>query len=155
MRKYFKLKYLFVLAVMVALLGWLGAWGIQEGRTSGLSELSIAQTYTAEQFINRNSSNIHVYVLYKPKCPVCKEFGNPIADLLRNKNSSTYSVVNVERGVPSYLSDYFGSNTFEGIHVPYIIIARGSSVLYAERVESYEILEEFKTTLQSMITENR
>lgn len=155
MRKYFKLKYLFVLAVMVALLGWLGAWGIQEGRTSGLSELSIAQTYTAEQFINRNSSNIHVYVLYKPKCPVCKEFGNPIADLLRNKNSSTYSVVNVERGVPSYLSDYFGSNTFEGIHVPYIIIAQGSSVLYAERVESYEILEEFKTTLQSMITENR
>ena len=155
MREYFKLKYLFTLVVMVALLGWIGAWGIQEGRTSGLSELSVAQTYTAEQFINSNSSNIHVYVLYKPKCPVCKDFGNPIADALRNKNSSTYSVVNVESGVPAYLIDYFGSDTFEGIHVPYIIIAQGSSVLYAQRVESYEILEEFKTTLQSMITENR
>ena len=140
---------------MVALLGWLGERGIQEGRTSGLSELSIAQTYTAEQFINRNSPNIHVYVLYKPKCPVCKEFGNPIADVLRSNDSSTYSVVNVESGVPAYLEDYFGSDTFEGIHVPYIIIAQGSSVLYAQRVESYEILEEFKTALETMIVENR
>lgn len=155
MRKYFKLKYLFVLAVVVFLLGWLGVWGIQSGRTSGLSELSIAQTYTAEQFLNRNSSNIHVYVLYKPKCPVCKEFGNPIADALRSNDSSTYSVVNVESGVPSYLVDYFGSDTFEGIHVPYIIIAQGNSVLYAQRVESYELLEEFKTTLETMIVENR
>ena len=155
MREYFKFKYLFVLAVVVALLGWLGAWGIQSGRTSGLSELSIAQTYTAEQFINSNSPNIHVYVLYKPKCPVCKEFGNPIADALRNKNSSTYSVVNVESGVPAYLIDYFGSDTFEGIHVPYIIIAQGNSILYAQRVESYEILEEFKSTLETMIVENR
>ena len=155
MLEYFKFKYLFVLAVVVALLGWIGVWGISEGRTSGLSELSVAQTYTAEQFINSNSPNIHVYVLYKPKCPVCKDFGNPIADALRNKNSSTYSVVNVESGVPAYLIDYFGSDTFEGIHVPYIIIAQGSSVLYAQRVESYEILEEFKSTLQNMIMENR
>lgn len=155
MREYFKFKYLFALAVVVALLSWLGVWGIQSGRTSGLSELSIAQTYTAEQFINRNSSNIHVYVLYKPKCPVCKEFGNPIADALRNKNSSTYSVVNVESSVPAYLLDYFGSDTFEGIHVPYVIIAQGSSILYAQRVESYEILEEFKNTLETMIVENR
>lgn len=155
MRKYLKFKYLFAFAVIVALLSWLGVWGIQEGKTSGLSELSLAQTYTAEQFINRNSPNIHVYVLYKPKCPVCKEFGNPIADVLRSNDSSTYSVVNVESGVPAYLSDYFGSETFEGIHVPYIIIAQGNYVLYAQRVESYEILEEFKTTLQNMITENR
>ena len=155
MREYFKLKYLFALAVVVALLGWLGVWGIQEGRTSGLSELSIAQTYTAEQFINRNSPNIHVYVLYKPKCPVCKEFGNPIADTLRNKNSSTYSVVNVESGVPAYLVDYFGSDTFEGIHVPYIIIAQGNSTLYAKRIESYELLDEFKDTLENIKIENR
>lgn len=155
MREYFKFKYLLALAVVVTLLGWLGAWGISGGRTSGLSELSIAQTYTAEQFINRNSPNIHVYVLYKPKCPVCKEFGNPIADALRNKNSSTYSVVNVESGVPAYLSDYFGSDTFEGIHVPYIIIAQGNSTLYSKRIESYEILEEFKNTLGTMIVENR
>lgn len=155
MREYFKLKYLFALAVVVALLGWLGVWGIQGGRTSGLSELSVAQTYTAEQFINRNSPNIHIYVLYKPKCPVCKEFGNPIADLLRDRDSSTYSVINVESGVPAYLSDYFGSDTFEGIHVPYIIIAQGNSTLYAERIESYEILEEFKTALETMIVENR
>lgn len=155
MREYFKFKYLLALAVVVTLLGWLGAWGISGGRTSGLSELSIAQTYTAEQFINRNSPNIHVYVLYKPKCPVCKEFGNPIADALRNKNSSTYSVVNVESGLPAYLSDYFGSDTFEGIHVPYIIIAQGNSTLYSKRIESYEILEEFKNTLGTMIVENR
>lgn len=155
MREYFKFKYMFALAVVVALLGWLGVWGIQGGRTSGLSELSIAQTYTAEQFINHNSPNIHVYVLYKPKCPVCKEFGNPISDALRNKNSSTYSVVNVESGVPAYLSDYFGSETFDGIHVPYIIIAQGSSVIYAQRVDSYEILDEFKNTLETMIVEDR
>ena len=155
MREYLKFKYLFALAVVVALLGWLGVWGISGGRTSGLSELSISQTYTAEQFINRNSPNPHVYVLYKPSCPVCKEFGNPIADALRNKNSSTYSIVNVESGVPAYLSDYFGSDTFDGIHVPYIIIAQGNFVLYAQRVESYEILEEFKNTLETMIVENR
>ena len=150
MREYFKFKYLFALAVVVALLGWLGVWGIQEGRTSGLSELSISQTYTAEQFINRNSTNIHVYVLYKPSCPVCKEFGNPISDVLRGRDSSTYSVVNVEGGVPSYLIDYFGSETFEGIHVPYIIIAQGNSILYAQRIESYEILEDFKSTLENI-----
>lgn len=155
MREYFKFKYLFALAVVVALLGWLGVWGISGGRTSGLSELSIAQTYTAEQFINRNSPNIHIYVLYKPKCPVCKEFDSPIADALRNKDSSTYSVVNVESGVPAYLSDYFGSDTFEGIHVPYIIIAQGNSTLYAKRIESYELLEEFKSALETMIVENR
>lgn len=155
MQEYFKFKYLFALAVVVALLGWLGAWGISGGRTSGLSELSIAQTYTAEQFINRNYPNIHVYVLYKPKCPVCKEFGNPIADALRNKNSSTYSVVNVESGVPVYLVNYFGSDTFEGIHVPYIIIAQGSSTLYAKRIESYELLEDFKNTLENINIENR
>lgn len=155
MLEYFKFKYLFVLALVVALLGWIGVWGISEGRTSGLSELSISQTYTAEQFINRNSPNIHVYVLYKPSCPVCKEFGNPIADVLRRNDSSTYSVVNVESGVPAYLVDYFGSETFEGIHVPYIIIAQGSSVLYAQRVESYEILEGFKSSLETMIVESR
>ena len=150
MREYSKFKYLFALAVVVALLGWLGVWGIQEGRTSGLSELSISQTYTAEQFINRKSLNIHVYVLYKPSCPVCKEFGNPISDVLRGRDSSTYSVVNVGSGVPSYLIDYFGSETFEGIHVPYIIIAQGNSILYAQRVESYEILEDFKSTLENI-----
>jgi glutaredoxin len=155
MREYFKFKYLFSLAVVVALLCWLGVWGIQEGRTSGLSELSISQTYTAEQFINRNSPNIHVYVLYKPKCPVCKEFGNPISDVLRGRDSSTYSVVNVENGVPSYLVDYFSSETFEGIHVPYIIIAQGNSILYEQRIESYEILEEFKTTLENINIKNR
>lgn len=150
MREYLKFKYLFALSVVVALLGWLGVWGIQEGRTSGLSELSISQTYTAEQFINRNSSNIHVYVLYKPSCPVCKEFGNPISDVLRGRDSSTYSVVNVESGVPDYLIDYFGSETFEGIHVPYIIISQGNSILYAQRVESYKILEDFKSTLENI-----
>lgn len=155
MREYFKFKYLFALAVVVALLGWLGVWGIQSGRTSGLSELSVAQTYTAEQFINRNSTNIHVYVLYKPKCPVCKEFGNPIADALRSNDSSTYSVVNVESGIPAYLVDYFGSDTFEGIHVPYIIIAQGNSTLYAKRIESYELLEDFKSTLENINIENR
>jgi hypothetical protein len=155
MLEYLKFKYLFALAVVVALLGWLGAWGISGGRTSGLSELSIAQTYTAEQFINRNSSNIHVYVLYKPKCPVCKEFGNPIADVLRSNDSSAYSVVNVESGVPAYLVDYFGSDTFEGIHVPYIIIAQGNSTLYAKRIESYELLEKFKDTLENIKIENR
>ena len=155
MREYLKFKYLFALAVVVTLLGWLGVWGIQEGRTSGLSELSIAQTYTAEQSINLNSQNIHVYVLYKPKCPVCKEFGNPISDVLRNNDSSTYSVINVESGVPDYLINYFGSGTFEGIHVPYVIIAKGNSPLYAQRIESYEILEEFKSTLETMIVENR
>lgn len=155
MREYFKFKYLFALAVVVALLGWLGVWGIQEGRTSGLSELSISQTYTSEQFINRKSLNIHVYVLYKPSCPVCKEFGNPIADLLRDRDSSTYSVINVESGVPAYLSDYFGSDTFEGIHVPYIIIAQGNSTLYAERIESYELLDEFRDTLENIKIENR
>ena len=150
MRRYLKFKYLFALAVVIALLGWLDVWGIQEGRISGLSELSVDQTYTAEQFINRNSQNIHVYVLYKPSCPVCKEFGNPISDVLRNKNSSTYSVVNVESGIPAYLTDYFGRETFEGIHVPYIIIAQGNSIMYAQRVRSYEILEEFKTTLKNI-----
>jgi hypothetical protein len=155
MREYFKLKYLFALAVVIALFGWLGAWGISAGRTSGLSELSVAQTYTAEQFINRNSPNIHIYVLYKPKCPVCKEFGNPIADLLRDRDSSTYSVINVESGVPAYLSDYFDSDTFEGIHVPYIIIAQGNSTLYAERIESYELLDEFRDTLENIKIENR
>lgn len=155
MREYFKFKYIFALAVVVGLLCWLGVWGIQEGRTSGLSELSIAQTYTAEKFINRNSQNIHVYVLYKPNCPVCKEFGNPISDLLRSNDSSTYSIINVESGVPDYLIDYFGSGTFEGIHVPYVIIAKGNSTIYAKRVESYEILDEFKNTLENMIIENR
>ena len=150
MQEYFKLKYLLALAVVIALLGWLGMWGIQEGRTSGLSELSIAQTYTAEQSINLNSQNIHVYVLYKPNCPVCKEFGNPISDVLRNNDSSTYSVINVEGGVPGYLIDYFGRDTFEGIHVPYVIIAKGNSILYAQRVESYEILEDFKSTLENI-----
>ena len=150
MREYFKFKYLFVLAVILPLLGLLGVWGIQEERTSGLSELSISQTYTAEQFINRNSPNIHVYVLYKPSCPVCKEFGNPISEVLRGRDSSTYSVVNVESGVPAYLVDYFGNETFEGIHVPYIIIAQGNSTLYAQRVESYEILEDFKSTLENI-----
>lgn len=155
MKEYLKFKYLFTLAVVVILLSLLDVWGIQEGRTSGLSELSIAQTYTAEQFTNRNSQNIHVYVLYKPNCPVCKEFGNPISDVLRNKDSSTYSVINVESGVPDYLINYFGSGTFEGIHVPYIIIAKGNSPLYTQRIESYEILEEFKNTLETMIVENR
>lgn len=155
MREYFKFKYIFALAVVISLLGWLGVWGIQEGRTSGLSELSISQTYTAEQFINSKSSNIHVYILYKPKCPVCKEFGNPISDVLGGRDSSSYSVVNVESGVPPYLTDYFGSDTFEGIHVPYIIIAQGNSILYAQRVESYEILEDFKSTLENINIQNR
>lgn len=116
-----------------------------------LDELSSTQPVTAEQFINSNSDEVHVYVLYKPSCPVCKKFGGDIVNELSVLPKEKYSVTNVADGIPEYYRTYFGEEVFRGIYTPYVIIARGTNILYSERIESVDSLASLRKTIISVM----
>lgn len=116
-----------------------------------LDELSSTQPVTAEQFINSNSDEVHVYVLYKPSCPVCKKFGGDIVSELSVLPKEQYSVTNVADGIPEYYKNYFGEEVFKGIYTPYVIIAKGTNILYSERIESVDSLASLRKTIISVM----
>lgn len=116
-----------------------------------LDEVNETQPMTAEQFINSESEDVHVYVLYKPSCPVCKKFGRDIVNELSVLPKEQYSVTNVSDGIPEYYKNYFGEELFERIHVPYIIIAKGKNILYSERIESMDSLVSLRKSINSIM----
>jgi lipoprotein len=116
-----------------------------------LDELSSTQPVTAEQFINSNSDEVHVYVLYKPSCPVCKKFGGDIVNELSVLPKEQYSVTNIADGIPEYYKTYFGEEVFKGIYTPYVIIARGTNILYSERIESVDSLASLRKSIISVM----
>lgn len=116
-----------------------------------LDELSSTQPVTAEQFINRNLDEVHVYVLYKPSCPVCKKFGGDIVNELSVLPKEQYSVTNVADGIPEYYKTYFGEEVLKGIYTPYVIIAKGTNILYSERIESVDSLASLRKTIISVM----
>lgn len=116
-----------------------------------LDELSSTQPVTAEQFINSNSDEVHVYVLYKPSCPVCKKFGGDIVNELSVLPKEQYSVTNVADGIPEYYKNYFGEEVFKGIYTPYVIIAKGTNILYSERIESVDSLANLRKAIISVM----
>lgn len=116
-----------------------------------LDELSSTQPVTAEQFINSNSDEVHVYVLYKPSCPVCKKFGGDIVNELSVLPKEQYSVTNVADGIPEYYKNYFGEEVLKGIYTPYVIIAKGTNILYSERIESVDSLASLRKTIISVM----
>lgn len=116
-----------------------------------LDEVNETQPMTAEQFINSESEDVHVYVLYKPSCPVCKKFGRDIVNELSVLPKEQYSVTNVSDGIPEYYKNYFGDELFERIHVPYIIIAKGKNILYSERIESMDSLVSLRKSINSIM----
>lgn len=116
-----------------------------------LDEVNETQPMTAEQFINSESEDVHVYVLYKPSCPVCKKFGRDIVNELSVLPKEQYSVTNVSDGIPEYYKNYFGEKLFERIHVPYIIIAKGKNILYSERIESMDSLVSLRKSINSIM----
>ena len=116
-----------------------------------LDELSSTQPVTAEQFINSNSDEVHVFVLYKPSCPVCKKFGGDIVNELSVLPKEQYSVTNVADGIPEYYINYFGEEVFKGIYTPYVIIAKGTNILYSERIESLDSLASLRKTIISVM----
>lgn len=118
--------------------------------SSPLEELENIQPVTAERYINKNTNDFHVFVFYKPKCPVCKKYGKDISDVLSRVNKEDYSVVNVSSGVPEYLENYFSGFSFEGVHVPYVLISRGSEVIFAKRVDSSGALSEFQNNVEDL-----
>ena len=116
-----------------------------------LDELSSTQPVTAKQFINSNSDEVHVYVLYKPSCPVCKKFGGDIVSELSVLPKEQYSVTNVADGIPEYYKTYFGEEVFKGIYTPYVIIAKGTNILYSERIESVDSLANLRKAIISIM----
>ena len=118
------------------------------GTSSPLEDLESTQSVTAERYINQGTNDFHVFVFYKPSCPVCKEYGKDISNALLELDKKEYSVVNVSSGIPHYLENYFEGFSFEGVHVPYIVISRGSEVLYAQRLDTLSKLEEFQSSIK-------
>lgn len=150
MRLNLKGKLLFSLLALVTVLG-LSSCVLGENFIRPLDELSSNQPVMAEQFINSNSDEVHVYVLYKPSCPVCKKFGKDIVDELSVLPKEQYSVTNVADGIPEYYINYFGEEVFRGIYTPYVIIARGKDVLYYERIESVDSLSNLRKFIISIM----
>lgn len=114
---------------------------------SPLESLESSQPVTAERYINQGTNDLHVFVFYKPTCPICRKYGKDISDVLSRVNKEDYSVVNVSSGVPEYLEGYF-SGFFEGVHVPYVVISRGSEIIYSQRVDSPSALSEFQNNVE-------
>ena len=118
--------------------------------SSPLESLESSQPVTAERYINRSTNNFHVFVFYKPTCPVCRKYGKDISDVLSRVNKEDYSVVDVSSGVPDYLENYFSGFSFEGVHVPYVVISRGRDVIYAKRIDSSGALSEFQNNIEDL-----
>lgn len=150
MRLNFKGKLLVSLLALSVLFG-LSSCVLGETFVRPLDELSSTQPVTAEQFINSNSDEVHVYVLYKPSCPVCKKFGGDIVNELSVLPKEQYSVTNVADGIPEYYKNYFGEEVFKGIYTPYVIIAKGTNILYSERIESVGSLASLRKTIISVM----
>lgn len=150
MRLNFKGKLLVTLLALSMVLG-LSSCVLDETFVRPLDELNSTQPVTAEQFINSNSEEVHVYVLYKPSCPVCKKFGGDIVSELSVLPKEQYSVTNVADGIPEYYKNYFGEEIFKGIYTPYVIIARGNNVIYSERIESVDSLASLRKSIISVM----
>lgn len=150
MRLNFKGKLLVSLLALSMVFG-LSSCVLGETFVRPFDELNSTQPVTAEQFINSNSDEVHVYVLYKPSCPVCKKFGGDIVSELSVLPKEQYSVTNVADGIPEYYKNYFGEEVFKGIYTPYVIIARGSNVIYAERIESVDSLASLRKSIISVM----
>lgn len=118
--------------------------------SSPLESLEGSQPVTAEMYINQNTNDFHIFVFYKPTCPICRKYGKDISDVLSKVNKEDYSVINVSSGVPEYLESYFSSFSFEGVHVPYVVISRGSEVIYSQRVDSSSALSEFQNNVENL-----
>ena len=118
--------------------------------SSPLESLENSQPVTAERYVNRGTNDFHVFVFYKPTCPVCRKYGKDISDVLSRVNKENYSVVNVSSGVPEYLESYFSDFSFEGVHVPYVVISRGSEIVYSQRVDSSSALSEFQNNVEDL-----
>ena len=150
MRLNFKGK-LLVSFLAVALVFGLSSCVLGASLKLPLEEVNETQPLTAEQFINSESEDVHVYVLYKPSCPVCKKFGRDIVNELSVLPKEQYSVTNVSDGIPEYYKNYFGEELFERIHVPYIIIAKEKNILYSERIESMDSLVSLRKSINSIM----
>lgn len=118
--------------------------------SSPLESLEGSQPVTAEMYINQNTNDFHIFVFYKPTCPICRKYGKDISDVLSKVNKEDYSVINVSSGVPEYLESYFSSFSFEGVHVPYVVISRGSEVIYSQRVDSSSALSKFQNNVENL-----
>ena len=118
--------------------------------SSPLESLESSQPVTAERYVNQETNNLHVFVFYKPTCPICRKYGKDISNVLSRVNKEEYSVVNVSSGVPEYLEGYFSGFSFEGVHVPYVVISRGSEVIFAKRVDSSGALSEFQNNVEDL-----
>lgn len=118
--------------------------------SSPLESLESSQLITAERYVNQGTNDFHVFVFYKPTCPVCRKYGKDISDVLAKVNKEDYSVINVSSGVPDYLENYFSGFSFEGVHVPYVVISRGSDVIYAERIDNSSALSEFQNNIEDL-----
>lgn len=118
--------------------------------SSPLESLEGSQPVTAEMYINQNTNDFHIFVFYKPTCPICRKYGKDISDVLSKVNKEDYSVINVSSGVPEYLESYFSGFSFEGVHVPYVVVSRGSAVIYAERIDNSSALSEFQNNVENL-----
>ena len=118
--------------------------------SSPLESLESSQPVTAERYINQGTNDLHVFVFYKPTCPICRKYGKDISDVLSKVNKEDYSVVNVSSGIPEYLESYFIGFSFEGVHVPYVVISRGSEIVYSQRVDSSNALSEFQNNVEDL-----
>lgn len=118
--------------------------------SSPLESLESSQPVTAERYINQNINDLHVFVFYKPTCPICRKYGKDISGVLSGVNKEDYSVVNVSSGVPDYLENYFINFSFEGVHVPYVVISRGSDVIFAKRIDNSGALSEFQNNVEDL-----
>lgn len=116
--------------------------------SSPLESLESSQPVTAERYVNQGTDDFHVFIFYKPTCPICRKYGKDISDVLYRVNKEEYSVVNVSSGVPEYLESYFGGFSFEGVHVPYVVISRGSDVIYAKRIDNSGAFSEFQNNVE-------
>ena len=118
--------------------------------SSPLESLESSQPVTAERYVNRGTNDFHVFVFYKPTCPICRKYGKDISNVLSRVNKEDYSVVNVSSGVPDYLENYFSGFSFEGVHVPYVVISRGGDVIFAKRIDNSGALSEFQNNVEDL-----
>lgn len=105
-------KLISLLVVVVVLVGYFFTRG------SYLDRVTPEYPITAEQYVNSSTGKLHVIVLHKSSCPVCRKYGSSILDSLGSLGKDQISILEVSGGIPTYLDGIIEGS----VSVPYVVV---------------------------------
>lgn len=113
---------------------------------------------TEKSFKQSKEKNEQIYVLYKPKCQVCKEnistIKTELSKLSKNTKIDVYYFDSTD-DLPVWFVNEFKENSFNRIHVPYLIYINKNgkkqlnktAFMYGKRLDSRSAVKDIVKTI--------